>query len=225
MSSISHLSAVRTPRAEEGVTTVVVADDHTLMRTSLRRVLEDAPGIEVVAEADDLTSTAYRLAALRPDVLVLDLQMADGSSLALVDDLSERMPQTRVVVVSMDDTLGFVQRALNAGACAYVLKENADEELAEAVRAAALGQHYVSPPLARRLSDARRALTGGRLSARETEVLRLIALGYTNLEIATQLGVSPRTVETHRAHVHRKLGKRTRSQLVGYALRQGLLEA
>ena len=225
MSSTSHLAAVRTPRAEEGVTTVVVADDHALMRRSLRRVLEGAPGIDVVAEAEDLTVTARRVATHRPDVLVLDLGMADWSTLALIDDLAQQMPETRVVAVSVDDTLAFVQRALGAGACGYVLKENADDELAEAVKAAALGMHYVSPPIARRLSEARRALTGGRLSAREAEVLRLIALGYTNIEIATQLGVSPRTVETHRAHVHRKLGLRTRSQLVGYALRQGLLEA
>lgn len=225
MSATSHLAAVRTPRAEEGVTTVIVVDDHELMRRSLRRVLEGTPGIEVVAEAEDLILAARDVAVHRPDVLVLDLGMANGSSLALIGDLAERMPHTRVVVVSVDDALGFVQRALGAGACGYVLKENADEELPAAVKAAAVGTHYVSPPIARRLSEARRALTGGRLSAREAEVLRLIALGYTNLEIATQLGVSPRTVETHRAHVHRKLGMRTRSQLVGYALRQGLLEA
>ena len=149
--------------------------------------------------------------------------MPDGSSLQLVEELRERMPETQVVVMSVEDTPGFAQRALAAGANGYVLKEHADTELPDAVTAVSRGEQYVSPAVARRLAEMRRALTGGLLSARETEVLRLIALGHTNDEIAGQLGVSPRTVETHRAHILRKLDLRTRAELVRYALRHGLL--
>ncbi len=181
--------------------------------------------MEVVAEARDLALTAQHIAAHRPDVLVLDLHMPDGSSVELISELARRRPRTHVVVVSAEDALGFAQRALGAGADGYVLKERADGELADAVSAASRGAQYVSAPISDRLTEARRALTGGALSGRETEVLLLIALGHTNLEIAARLGVSPRTVETHRAHVHRKLGLRTRAELVGYALRTGLLAA
>ncbi len=222
MKPTRRLTAVH-PTATEQRVTVVLADDHPLARRSLRRLLEGSEDIAVVAEAADLALTAQHLVAHNPDVLVLDLNMPDGSSLDLIRDLTEQMPRTQVVVVSVEDTLGFAHRALAIGAAGYVLKERADSELADAVRAAAHGVRYVSASVAQRLSEARRALTGGRLSARETDVLHLIALGYTNAEIATQLGVSTRTVETHRAHVHRKLGMRTRAQLVGYALRRGLL--
>ena len=204
---------------------VVIADDHPLMRRSLRGVLEATAGVAVVAEAGDLALTGQHVTGHRPEVLVLDLNMRDGSSLQLIEELRERAPDTRVVVMSVDDTPGFAQRALSAGACGYVLKEHADAELPDAVNAVAGGAQYVSPPIAARLAEMRRALTGGLLSTRETEVLRLIALGYTNNEIAAQLGVSPRTVETHRAHILRKLDMRTRAELVGYALRHGLLAA
>jgi two-component system response regulator NreC len=222
MSPARHLTALEPVAAEHGIS-VVIADNHELMRRSLRRVLESAPGVTVVAEARDLALTVQHLAAHRPDVLVLDLNMPDGSSLDLVRELAGQMPKTKVVVVSVEDSLAFVKGALAAGASGYVLKEHADTELADAVSAVSRGMQYVSPPIARRLTEARRALTGGRLSARETEVLRLIALGHTNTEIATQLGISARTVETHRAHLHRKLAARTRAQLVAYALRCGLM--
>jgi two-component system response regulator NreC len=215
------LVAVESP--EPRTVKVVIAEDHDLLRYSLRGLLESTADIEVMADGRDLAVTRRHLAAHQPDVLVLDLDMPDGSSLELIRNLVEKSPQTHVVVVSGDDALVFAQRALAAGAIGYVLKDNADTDLVEAVAAAAHGLERVSASVARRLSDARRALTGGQLSVRETEVLRLIALGHTNQEIATQLGVSPRTVETHRAHVHRKLGMRTRAQLVGYALRRGLL--
>src|SRR6185437_6278585 len=159
----------------------------------------------------------------RPDVLVLDLQMPDGSSIQAIGDLRRRSPDTHVVVVSMEDTPGFAQRVLAAGASGYVLKELAAEDLPAAVHAAAAGVEYISEPVAVRLSRARQALTHGRLTGREAEVLRLIALGYTNTEIAERLSLSPRTIETHRAHIQRKLELRTRAQLVDYALRCGLL--
>ena len=131
--------------------------------------------------------------------------MGDGRSIETIGELRERMPAMHVVVVSLDDTPGFAQQALAAGATCYVLKDLAETDLPAAVRAASKGEEYLSEPVAARLRTARQALTEGRLSARETEVLRLIALGYTTIEIAHQLRLSPRTIETHRAHIYRKL--------------------
>jgi two-component system, NarL family, response regulator NreC len=202
---------------------VVLAEDHARMRGSLRMVLEHAPGITVCAEAGDLALTRQHLLAHRPDVLVLDLNMRDGSSLAMVSELRMRLHGARVVIISMEDSPQFAKRALAAGASGYILKDHADEELPEAVLATARGREYVSARIASQLSRSRQALTRGRLSARETEVLRLIALGHTSQEAAAALEVSPRTIETHRANIHRKLAVRTRAQLVGYALRCGLL--
>ncbi len=204
---------------------VVVADDHAMMRRGLRQLLEDEQGITLAGEAIDLQSTAQAVSEHRPDVLVLDLTLPDGSAMELLGELRAKSPQTRIVIVSMEDAPGFAQRALAAGASGFVLKELADEDLAVAIYAAAQGDEYLSAPVARRLAALRQARTDGRLTVREAEVLRLIALGHTNVEIARQLGVSARTVETHRANIHGKLGLRTRAELVRYALRCGLLES
>jgi len=220
-----HLAAVpegAAPVVNDAVT-VVIAEDHPLMRGSLRALLEASPGTAVAAEAGNLALARQHVIGHRPDVLVLDLQMPDGSSIQAIGDLRRRSPDTHVVVVSMEDTPGFAQRVLAAGASGYVLKELAAEDLPAAVHAAAAGGEYISEPVAERLSRARQALTHGRLTGREAEVLRLIALGYTNTEIAERLSLSPRTIETHRAHIQRKLELRTRAQLVDYALRCGLL--
>jgi two-component system response regulator NreC len=205
--------------------TVVVADDHAMMRRGLRQLLEDERGITLTGEAIDLQSTTEVVSERRPDVLVLDLTLPDGSALDVLGELRIISPQTRIVVVTMEDAPGFAQRALAAGANGFVLKEHADEDLADAIYAAAQGDEYISAPVARQLSALRQARTDGRLTVREAEVLRLIALGHTNVEIARQLGVSARTVETHRANLHGKLGLRTRAELVRYALRCGLLES
>lgn len=204
-------------------TTVVIADDHPGMRRSLRALMEATPDIDVAAEAGDLALTRQHVIGHRPDVLVVDLQMSGSSSIRAVSELRRRVPATHVVVLSMEDAPGFAQRALAAGASGYVLKELAGEDLPAAVRAAAAGEEFVSEPVAGRLARSRHALTGGRLTSRETEVLRLIALGCTSSEIAERLSLSPRTIETHRAHIHRKLEMRTRAELVDYALRCGLL--
>jgi len=215
----------RAPAANEPEAriSIVVGDDHPAMRTSLRRLLESFPGFDVVGEAGNLALTCKHVDGHRPDVLVLDLRMPDGSSIETINDLRKRLPALHVVVVSVDDTPGFAQRALAAGASGFVLKDRADEDLPQAVRGAARGEEFVSEPVAGRLAQMRQALTGGRLSSRETEVLRLIALGHTSSEIAQHLSLSPRTIETHRAHIHRKLEVRTRAELVSYALRCGLL--
>jgi DNA-binding NarL/FixJ family response regulator len=204
---------------------VVLADGHALMRSGLRQLLDGEQDIAVIAEAQDLTTAVSHVHSHRPRVLVLDLNMPGGSGLDVAGELCERAPETRIVAITMNNTAIFAQRALSAGAVGIVLKNRADSELAEAVRAAARDEEYVSPRVADRLQAFRHSLTDGELSVREVEVLRLIALGYTSVEIARKLGLFPRTVETHRTHIHSKLALRTRPELVRYALRRGLLRA
>ncbi|MGP0102651.1 MAG: response regulator [Solirubrobacteraceae bacterium] len=202
---------------------VVLADDHALMRGGLRRMLEDELDVDVVAEASDLRSASSHVQGERPDVLVLDLGLPEGSSIDTIGQLRERVPGTQIVVLTMEESPILAQRALTAGATGYVTKDRADSELPEALRAAVRGEQYLSPQVAARLEALHRSLTENALTPREVEVLRLIALGHTSVEIARKLHLSPRTVETHRAHIHKKLGLATRAQLVGYALRRGLL--
>jgi len=218
-----ELRAVADRGDQQRMLSVVIADDHALMRQGLRRLLEGEEHVAVAAETTELEQTGAVVAKHKPDVLVLDMHLRDGSTLAVLRELRQRSPGTQIVIVSMDDTPALAQRALATGAIAYVLKEHADEDLAPAVRAAARGDEYLSPALGRRLATLRHALSEGRLTARESEVLRLIAFGHTNVEIARKLEVSPRTIETHRANIHEKLALRTRAELVRYALRTGLL--
>jgi two-component system response regulator NreC len=179
----------------------------------------------VIAEADDLASVVRHVHGHRPHVLVLDLGMSGGSGMEAVRQLRERSPETQIVVVTMDESPVFAHRALAAGALGFVTKEMADEQLADAVRQAARGERYVSPRVAARLDSLDAVLAENTLTARELEVLRLIALGHTSVEIARALQLSPRTVETHRARIHRKLGLRTRAELVRYAMDRGLMGA
>jgi len=202
---------------------VVLADDHTMMRRSLRMLLDAEANLEVVGEAGDHATVTSLVDAQQPHVLVLDLRMDGASSIDTVRALSERAPSTKIVVLSMEDSPVFAQRALTAGAVGFVAKDLADEELAQAVRAAARDEEYVSPRVASRLDALHRALTDNKLTQREVEVLRLIALGYTSAEVARKLHLSPRTIETHRAHIHSKLKLGSRAELVRYALRRGLI--
>ncbi len=233
----SHLRVAEAPKADEDPRLapavlesvapqpirVVLADDHVLMRRTLRLLLDSEDDVKVVAEAADHTSILRHLRGHDPDVLVFDLRLIDGAGIETVRALSERVPSTAIVVLTMEDDPAFAQRALSAGACGFVVKELADDELVEAVRAAAGGEEYISPRVAARLDALHRALTDNKLSQREVEVLRLIALGHTSVEIARKLHLSPRTIETHRAHIHKKLGLRTRAELVRYCLRRGLI--
>lgn len=213
-----------TPQPSAGpLIRVMLADDHEVMRAGLRRMLDEELDVEVVAEASDLDSVSDGVQGQRPHVLVLALGLSDGSSIDTIGRLRERVPDTQVVVLTMDESPAPAQRALTAGAIGYVTKDRADSELAQALRAATRGEQYVSPQVASSLETLHRSLTENALTAREVEVLRLIALGHTSVEIARKLHLSPRTVETHRAHIHKKLGLATRAQLVGYALRRGLL--
>ncbi|MGO8905899.1 MAG: response regulator [Solirubrobacteraceae bacterium] len=204
---------------------VVLADDHALMRRSLRLLLEGEKDVDVIAEAGDMESAVRYVHRHRPHVLVLDLRMPNGSSVETIGKLRRQAPETHVVVLTMEDNPVFAEHALASGALGFVLKELADAELPEAVRAAAIGEEYVSPHVAKRLDSLRRSLTEDQLTLREVEVLRLIALGYTSVEIAGKLHISPRTVESHRARIHNKLGLGTRAELVRYALGRGLLRA
>src|SRR5664279_943755 len=214
------------PRSTEKASSairVIVADDHELMRFALRALLSTEQQIDVIAEAEQLSLAMRNVRELRPDVLVLDLRMHDGSSIDAIGELREQAPETRVVVMTAEDNPLYAEHALAAGAFGFVLKDQADVELAPAVRAAAEGRRYVSPEIDAKLADLRRGLTSDKLTGRELEVLRLIALGHTSVEVARILQISSRTVESHRARVHAKLGLSTRAELVRYALRRGLL--
>ncbi len=206
----------------------MLADDHAVVRSGLRLLLDAAGGMRVVAEAGDAQSALRTVLGHKPDVLVLDLNMPGGlTSLDAIPRVGEFSNGTRVVVLTMQDNPEFARRALLVGAVGYVLKEAADAELVEAVRRAAAGETYVTPRLGAALATAPEASAGppDDLSGREVEVLRLIALGHTNAEIAAQLYLSVRTVESHRAHIQQKLRLSSRAELVRYALGRGLLEA
>ena len=204
---------------------IVLADDHAVVRSGLRLVLENEPAFEVVAEASDVDSARRYVRGHRPAVLVLDLNMPGGSSLEAIPAIRKESPRTQIVVLTMQDEPAFARQALSTGALAYVLKEAADDELVEAVRRAAAGESYLNPKLGARVAKEPAPGPPDDLSQREVDVLRLIALGHTNAEIAEQLFLSVRTVETHRSHIQQKLRLSSRAELVGYALDRGLIKA
>ena len=210
---------------------IVVADDHALVREGIRRVLDEEPGFEVVAEAAEGEAALARVAELQPDVVVLDISMPGLSGLEVARRLRERHPDVRALVLSMHDDTEYVLRAVRAGAAGYLLTDDAGPQLLrQAVRAVHAGDSFFSPAVATRLTDALRADPAasedplGPLTARELEVLRLVAGGRSNKQIATELGISRRTVESHRESLMRKLGIRTVAGLTRFALEQGLLE-
>jgi two-component system, NarL family, response regulator NreC len=203
---------------------IILADDHSAVRRNLRLLLDREDGMEVIAEAADMSTVLRHVPAHLPHVLVLDLRLPNGSSIGTIRRLREQVPETAIVVLTMEESPAFAQQALDAGAHGFVVKDQADDELPKAIRAAARGEEYVSPRVAAALAGLRKAAGEDALSQRETEILRLIALGHTSAEIAQQLSLSRRTVETHRAHIHRKLGLATRAELVRYALGRHLLE-
>jgi two-component system response regulator NreC len=202
---------------------IVLADDHTVVRKALRVLLEEEPGFEVVAEADEADAAIRYLRGHKPDVLILDLNMPGRPSLEAIPDMQEASPETKIVVLTMQKEPAFARQALQLGVLGYVLKEAADDELVQAVRSAAAGETYLQPALGAKLA-AEPETPADDLSERETDVLRLIAFGHTNAEIAEQLYISVRTVETHRAHIQQKLGVSSRAELVRSALSRGLVE-
>jgi two-component system response regulator NreC len=208
----------------QGEIRVVLADDHSVVRHGLRQLLETSGGFAVVAQAADVPSTLESVRRWRPDVLVLDLNMPGGSSLDAVPQLRQESPGTQIVVLTMQSEPAYARRALSAGAVGYVLKDAADEEVVEAIRRAAAGERYLHPRLGARVAAEPHPAPPETLSERELQVLRMVALGHTNSEIADRLYLSVRTVETHRSHIQRKLRLRNRSDLVRYALAHGLLD-
>jgi two-component system response regulator NreC len=202
---------------------VVIADDHSVVRRGLRQVLEGDADVEVVAEAENLDGARRYVRGHKPDVLVLDLNMPGGSTLDAIPEIRAEAPDTRIVILTMQNEPAYARRALAAGVMGYVLKEAADTELVEAVRRAAAGDTYLNPRLGARLATEPPDGAPDGLSDRELEVLRVIALGHTNAEIAEQLFLSVRTVETHRAHIQQKLRLGSRAELVRYALDHGLV--
>jgi two-component system response regulator NreC len=206
-------------------TPIVLADDHVIVRSALRALLESEAEFEVVAEAGDAEEAVRKVLAYKPAVIVLDLSMPGGSSLTAIPRMLEASPTTAVVVLTMEAEPRFAREALRAGALGFVLKEAADAELVEAVRAAMRGLRYLNPQLGGLIAATPEGPTGppDGLSDREREVLRLVALGHTNTEISEQMYLSVRTVESHRSHINEKTGRTTRAELVAYAREHRLL--
>ncbi|HEX3617430.1 MAG TPA: response regulator transcription factor [Solirubrobacteraceae bacterium] len=202
---------------------IVIADDHAIVRRGLRQLLEDEDGFEVVAEADDVESAMRYLRGHHPHVLVLDLNMPGEPSIEAIPRFRSEFPDTQIVVLTMQNEPAYARSALGAGVLGYVLKESADAELVEAIRAAVAGEQYLNPRLGAKVAAEPPPGPPDGLSDRELEILRLIALGFTNAQVAEELFLSVRTVETHRAHIQQKLGLSDRAELVRYALDRKLV--
>ena len=208
---------------------VALCDDHAVVRGGLRRILEDQPDLEVVGEAGTAEQAIALAAQVEPDVFVMDLGLPDVSGIEAARRITSANAGIKVLVLTVHDDVAYLRKAFEAGATGYLVKDAADIELVLAVRQVASGAEYVHPRLGAALlnpadTGKRLAGPGGELSERELDVLRLVASGYTNAEIAAELFVSVRTVETHRAHVHQKLGVKARADLVRYAREHGLLD-
>lgn len=208
---------------------VLIVDDHAVVRSGLRLLLESEDDIEVVGEAGSAREAVLEAREQKPDVVLMDVVMPGQSGIEATPAVLHEAPEARLLVLSMQDDPSYVRQAFAAGASGYVLKEAADTELVAAVREVADGGRYVHPALGARLvaaeAEAERQAAADPLSEREREVLRLLALGHTNQEIAKMLYISVRTAETHRAHIMQKLRLSTRAELVRYALAHGLLDA
>ena len=211
------------------MTRLLVVDDHPVVRAGVHTLLDAQPDMEVVGQASDCSTAMAAALSLKPDVVLLDIAMGDESGLAIIRQIRESLPQTRVLVLTIHEDEGYLRRALELGATGYVLKQAADTELAVAIRAVARGDVFIYPSLSRVLLQAPHGTDQEEdsyelLSQREKEVLRRVALGYTNRQIADQLFLSAKTVETYRARLMEKLNLNSRAALVRYALRRGLLD-
>ncbi len=210
--------------------TVVLADDHRIVREGLHALLRVEPGLTVLGEAGDGLEAIEMVKKLSPDVVVLDLMMPGLNGLEAARQIRKERPQTGIVILSMYDDEGFVLEALANGSSGYVLKDAGSADLARAVREVAAGHRYLSPSLSDRAIEAYQRLGHAgtldkydTLTTREREVLQLSVEGHTNSEIATRLGISVRTAETHRSKVMHKLGVHTQTDLIRYALRRGII--
>ncbi|MGH9036576.1 MAG: response regulator [Acidimicrobiia bacterium] len=205
---------------------VAICDDHAVVRTGLRMILESQPDIEVVGEVGSAADALALALAGCPDVFLMDLTLPDGSGIGVTNSVREACPQTRVLILSMHDDLEILRAAFDAGAAGYLVKEAADVELVQAIQTVAAGQRYVHPTLGAALlaepAPPPAASSDDRLTDREREVLRLLADGYTNAEVARELFLSVRTIESYRTHIQHKLGLRGRAELVRFARREGI---
>lgn len=206
------------PSDVESTITVVLADDHVIVRDGVRMVLEAQDDIEVVAEAGTAEDAARYVLGHKPSILVLDLNMPGAPSLEMIPKVLENSPGTKVIVLTMQSEPAFVRTALQAGASGYVVKHSAAKELVDAIRTAMSGKTYLNPTLGAKLAAAP-ASSGppDELTPREIEILGLLAQGFMNPEVAEKLVLSTRTVETHRANIQRKTGISTRAELIAYA--------
>ncbi len=208
---------------------VLIVDDHAVFRAGLKLLIDAEADLETAGEAGTARDAIFQARATKPDVALMDVVMPDQSGIDVVPQLLHENPELKVLVLSMQDDPQYVKQAFAAGASGYILKEAADTEVVAAIRDVASGNRYVHPSLGARLvaaeSEAARRAEEDPLSEREREVLRLLALGHTNQEISSQLYISVRTAETHRAHIMQKLRLSSRAELVRYALEQGVLEA
>ena len=206
---------------------VLIVDDHAVVRSGLRLLLEKEKDIEPVGEAGNARDAIFQGRALKPDVILLDIVMPEQTGLDVLPQLKHENPDVKVLILSMQDEPRYVREAFAAGARGYLLKEAVANEVVGAIREVAGGGRYVNPELGARLvaadAEAAKRAEEDPLSDREREVLRLLALGHTNQEIAKMLFISVRTAETHRAHIMQKLGLSTRAELVRYAIAHGLL--
>jgi two-component system response regulator NreC len=211
---------------------LLLADDHAVVRSGLRMLLDSNPELEVIGEAADGDEAIRNALAMRPDVVLMDLNMPPGKDgLTATAELKKQLPELSVLILTMHDDDEYLFRAIHAGASGYVLKNAPHEELLAAIRSVASGQAYLSPASTKRLmaqyvesvkrKDA--ADSYETLSEREKEIVSLIAKGYSNKEVAEQLVISVKTVETHKSNIMEKLGLKTRPDLVKYALKKGLL--
>jgi DNA-binding NarL/FixJ family response regulator len=207
---------------------VLIVDDHAVLRSGLHLLLDAQSDIEVVGEAGDVKEAVFETRAKQPDVVLMDVVMPGQTGIEGVPLVLKEAPEAKVLVLSMQDDPRYVHEAFAAGAAGYILKEAVDAEVVGAIQRVAAGDHYVHPALGARLvaadAEAKAREEADPLSDREREVMRLLALGHTNQEIAKMLYISVRTAETHRAHIMQKLRLSTRAELVRYAIDQGLLE-
>ncbi|MGQ9481131.1 response regulator [Chloroflexus sp.] len=210
------------------MSSILLVDDHAVLRAGLRLLLDGQPDLRVIGEAEDVRTAVVQATTLQPDLILLDLSLTGSSGLAAIPALRTVAPHSRILVLTMHDDEGYVRQALAAGANGYVLKRAADAELIAAIRAVLRGELYIYPALTRQLLEDLLPQTPAlnpweSLSEREREVLLLVARGYTAAEIAEQLSLSPKTVETYRTRGMEKLGLRSRAALVQYALNHNLL--
>ncbi len=207
---------------------ILLVDDHAVVRAGLRRLIDDEDDLDVVGEAGNVRDAIFEARSSSPELVLMDMAMPGENGLDGIPKLLHEQPELKIVILSMEDDPRYVRESFAAGALGYVLKEAADAEVVKAIREVAAGGRYVHPELGARLvtadTEERRRAEADPLSEREREVLRLLAHGHTNQEIADQLFISVRTAETHRAHVMQKLRLTTRAELVSYALANGFLD-